>query len=56
MSPTPSGWVRWMLAIAGAAAIAGVGISTGQEIAAYAVFVLVATICVGARRHLLRTW
>jgi len=37
-----------MLAIAGAAAIAGVGISTGQEIAAYAVFVLVATIGVGA--------
>lgn len=37
-----------MLAVAGAAAIAGVGISTGQEIAAYAVFVLVASIGVGA--------
>jgi threonine/homoserine/homoserine lactone efflux protein len=37
-----------MLAIAGAAAIAGVDISTGEEIAAYAVFVLVASIGVGA--------
>jgi threonine/homoserine/homoserine lactone efflux protein len=37
-----------MLAVAGAAGIAGVGISTGQEVAAYAIFVLVASVGVGA--------
>jgi threonine/homoserine/homoserine lactone efflux protein len=37
-----------LLAVAGAAAIAGVGISTGQEIVAYLVFVLVASIGVAA--------
>src|SRR5262249_23682536 len=36
-----------VLAVAGATAIAGVGISIGQEIVAYAVFVLVASIGVG---------
>jgi threonine/homoserine/homoserine lactone efflux protein len=37
-----------LLAISGAAAIAGVGASTTDEIVAYIVFVLVATIGVGA--------
>lgn len=37
-----------LLAISGAAAIASVGASTGDEIVAYVVFVLVATIGVGA--------
>src|SRR5262249_8991318 len=36
-----------LLAVAGATTIAGVGISTGQEIVAYVVFVLVASIGVG---------
>jgi threonine/homoserine/homoserine lactone efflux protein len=36
-----------LLAVAGAAAIAQTGISTGQQITAYAVFVLIATIGVG---------
>jgi threonine/homoserine/homoserine lactone efflux protein len=37
-----------LLAVSGAAAIAGVGASTTDEIVAYVVFVLVATIGVGA--------
>lgn len=37
-----------MLAVAGAAAIAGVGLPTGEEAVSYAVFVLVASIGVGA--------
>jgi threonine/homoserine/homoserine lactone efflux protein len=37
-----------LLAVAGAAAIAGVGISTGEQVVSYAVFVLVASIGVGA--------
>jgi threonine/homoserine/homoserine lactone efflux protein len=37
-----------LLAVAGAAAIAGTGIDAGQQAVAYAIFVLVATIGVGA--------
>ena len=37
-----------LLAIGGAAAIAGTGIATGQQVVAYALFVVVATIGVGA--------
>jgi threonine/homoserine/homoserine lactone efflux protein len=37
-----------LLTIAGAAAIAQAGISAGQQVAAYALFVLIATIGVGA--------
>jgi threonine/homoserine/homoserine lactone efflux protein len=37
-----------LLAVAGAAAIARTGISTGQQVVAYVVFVLIATIGVGA--------
>jgi threonine/homoserine/homoserine lactone efflux protein len=37
-----------LLAVAGAGAIAGTGIDTGQQIVAYALFVLIATIGVGA--------
>jgi threonine/homoserine/homoserine lactone efflux protein len=36
-----------LLTIAGAAAIAGTGIATGQQVAAYALFVIIATIGVG---------
>jgi hypothetical protein len=37
-----------LLAVAGAAAIAGTGIATGQQVVAYAIFVVIATIGVGA--------
>jgi hypothetical protein len=37
-----------MLAVAGAAAIGGVGITTGEQVVSYVVFVLVASIGVGA--------
>jgi threonine/homoserine/homoserine lactone efflux protein len=37
-----------LLAVAGAAAIAGTGVATGQQVAAYALFVVIATIGVGA--------
>src|SRR5215218_5106037 len=37
-----------LLAVSGAAAIAGTGIDTGEQVLAYAIFVLVATIGVGA--------
>jgi threonine/homoserine/homoserine lactone efflux protein len=37
-----------LLAIGGAAAIAGTGIATGQQVVAYALFVVIATIGVGA--------
>jgi hypothetical protein len=36
-----------LLAVAGAAAIAGTGVATGEQIAAYAVFVVIATVGVG---------
>jgi cytochrome c biogenesis protein CcdA len=36
-----------LLAVSGAAAIAGTGIDTGQQVVAYAVFVLIATAGVG---------
>ena len=43
-----------LLAVAGAAAIAQTGISTGQQVGSYVVFVAIASIGVAARRDLFR--